>query len=239
MALFNSYNPWSYYEANPELKKAVDQIRSGYFNTSSPSLFVEIADHLLHHDTWVLSLAITTTCTYYHSYCLLADYKSYIDCQERVAKFFLVRFFCDVIFCNCSTNNMGDQSRLNIIFLEICFNKLLVHQSHSSMILWFFNFRDEMSGLACASRILLVLANFPVTGQSVNTLKIFGMPALLISLTHRECQLPRKPPVENKEQHQYCSLYCCSVRFDSFNLVTFSLLLMKLLYILWSAEWGS
>ena len=48
--LYNSYNPWSYYEADPELKKAVDQIKSGYFNTSSPSLFVEIADHLLHHD---------------------------------------------------------------------------------------------------------------------------------------------------------------------------------------------
>ena len=41
----------SYYESNPELKKALDQIKSGYFAPATPNLFVDIANHLLYHDT--------------------------------------------------------------------------------------------------------------------------------------------------------------------------------------------
>lgn len=41
----------TYYEANPELKKAIDQIKGGYFTPSTPSMFVDIANHLLYHDT--------------------------------------------------------------------------------------------------------------------------------------------------------------------------------------------
>ena len=40
------YNPWDYYNANPELKKALDQIRDGFFNDDK-ELFNPIIDSLL------------------------------------------------------------------------------------------------------------------------------------------------------------------------------------------------
>lgn len=67
------YNPMKYYEDNAELKKAIDQIKGGYFTPAIPNMFVDIANHLLYHDT----------------YCLLRDYESYVKCQEKVSKFFL------------------------------------------------------------------------------------------------------------------------------------------------------
>ena len=47
------YNPREYYETNPELKKAIDQINSGFFSPSEPSLFHDLTNHLLTHDTLV------------------------------------------------------------------------------------------------------------------------------------------------------------------------------------------
>ena len=46
-----SYNPMSYYETNADLKKAIDQIKGGYFTPATPDMFVDIANHLLYHDT--------------------------------------------------------------------------------------------------------------------------------------------------------------------------------------------
>ena len=46
----HSYNPRQYYEANPELRQAIDQLASGYFSPEAPDQFREIADHLLNHD---------------------------------------------------------------------------------------------------------------------------------------------------------------------------------------------
>ena len=40
-----------YYETNPELKKAIDKIKGGYFTPATPNMFVDIANHLLYHDT--------------------------------------------------------------------------------------------------------------------------------------------------------------------------------------------
>ncbi|HLO48114.1 MAG TPA: glycogen/starch/alpha-glucan phosphorylase [Kamptonema sp.] len=64
------YNPRQYYEQNQELKEVCDRIASGYFSPEAPDLFHPLVDSLLNHD----------------QYMLLADYQSYIDCQERVSQ---------------------------------------------------------------------------------------------------------------------------------------------------------
>lgn len=66
------YTPWDYYAGNDSLREAVDLIASGYFSGGDMSLFAPLVESLLHHDP----------------YLLLADYQSYIDCQDRVAEAF-------------------------------------------------------------------------------------------------------------------------------------------------------
>ncbi len=63
------YNPRGYYESNPDLREAIDQIRSGYFSWGDRELFRPLVENLLNHDPFLL----------------LADYQSYIDCQDRVS----------------------------------------------------------------------------------------------------------------------------------------------------------
>jgi starch phosphorylase len=63
------YNPRRYYESNPYLREAIDQIRSGNFSRGDRELFGPLADNLLNHDPFML----------------LADYQSYIDCQDGVS----------------------------------------------------------------------------------------------------------------------------------------------------------
>jgi glycogen phosphorylase len=69
----NGYNPRDYYNSNPELKLVLDRISSGVFSHGDCTLFKPIVDNLLNHDP----------------YLLLADYQSYIDCQDRVAEAYL------------------------------------------------------------------------------------------------------------------------------------------------------
>ncbi|HOP85363.1 MAG TPA: glycogen/starch/alpha-glucan phosphorylase [Syntrophorhabdaceae bacterium] len=73
MNLRQSYNPFMYYEKNEELKKAIDQIRDGYFSPEQLNLFQPIVNALLQRD----------------EYFVLADYESYIECQERVGRTYL------------------------------------------------------------------------------------------------------------------------------------------------------
>ncbi len=63
------YHPLSYYESNPYLREAIDQLRSGHFSQGDGELFRPLVDNLLDHDPFML----------------LADYQSYIDCQYRVS----------------------------------------------------------------------------------------------------------------------------------------------------------
>ncbi|OPY82027.1 MAG: Maltodextrin phosphorylase [Syntrophorhabdus sp. PtaU1.Bin153] len=65
-----SYDPHRYYEENKELKQVIGQIQSGYFSPGAPRLFDPIVDSLLHHDPFFV----------------LADYQSYIECQEKVTE---------------------------------------------------------------------------------------------------------------------------------------------------------
>jgi starch phosphorylase len=64
----SGYNPWDYYNGNPNLKEVLDQIASGYFSRGDYNLFKPLVDSLLYDD----------------QYLLLADYQAYIDCQDRV-----------------------------------------------------------------------------------------------------------------------------------------------------------
>lgn len=64
----NGYDPREYYQKDPELKRVIDMIASNYFNRKEPGLFKSIVDGLLNVDY----------------YCLLTDYRSYIDTQEKV-----------------------------------------------------------------------------------------------------------------------------------------------------------
>jgi starch phosphorylase len=63
------YAPRSFYESNANLREAIDQIRSGHFSQGNRELFAPLVDNLLDHD----------------SFLLLADYQSYIDCQDQVS----------------------------------------------------------------------------------------------------------------------------------------------------------
>jgi len=64
------HDPWAIYRGNPELAMAVDMIRTGAFSPAEPDLFHPIVDSLLSGGD---------------HYLLLADYASYVTCQERVA----------------------------------------------------------------------------------------------------------------------------------------------------------
>ncbi len=62
------YNPREYYESNPSLREILDSLSSGEFSHGDRSLFEPLVNSLLTQD----------------EYLLLADYQSYIDCQDRV-----------------------------------------------------------------------------------------------------------------------------------------------------------
>ena len=63
------YNPWDYYNANPELKRAIDMIDSDFFSPARPGLCNSLIDSLLHQGD---------------PFMVLADYAAYVECQERV-----------------------------------------------------------------------------------------------------------------------------------------------------------
>lgn len=69
---YQGYNPYSYYESNADLKKVLDMIAGGYFSPENKDLFKSIYESLVYQD----------------EYMLLADYQSYIDCQDKVDKVF-------------------------------------------------------------------------------------------------------------------------------------------------------
>ena len=64
------YRPIDYYQANEELKAVIDLIGSGFFSHGNRDLFQPLVDCLLYDDPFLL----------------LADYQSYLDCQEEVSR---------------------------------------------------------------------------------------------------------------------------------------------------------
>jgi starch phosphorylase len=66
----SGYEPIEYYQSNPELKLVLDRLSTGFFSHGERELFKPIVDNLLYSDPFFL----------------LADYQSYIECQERVSQ---------------------------------------------------------------------------------------------------------------------------------------------------------
>jgi starch phosphorylase len=64
------YNPRHYYETLPALRNVIDALYSGQFSRGNRDLFRPLLDSLLYQD----------------SYLLLADFESYIHCQDQVAE---------------------------------------------------------------------------------------------------------------------------------------------------------
>jgi starch phosphorylase len=67
------YRPRDVVDTNSELAKVLSDIAGGRFSPEEPKLFAPLVDSLLTRD----------------EYMLLADYASYVECQERVARAFL------------------------------------------------------------------------------------------------------------------------------------------------------
>ncbi|EKT55991.1 glycogen/starch/alpha-glucan family phosphorylase [Providencia sneebia] len=69
----NYYHPRWYYENDPELKQVIDQISHGYFKPDAPSFYQDLTHSLLDGGD---------------PYLLFADYRSYIETQEKVDDLF-------------------------------------------------------------------------------------------------------------------------------------------------------
>lgn len=69
MAKRNTYRPQEYYEQDPELRQAINQLLEGHFSPDNPGLFHPIVRSLLDVD-WFFTLA---------------DFSSYVACQDRVS----------------------------------------------------------------------------------------------------------------------------------------------------------
>jgi glycogen phosphorylase len=67
------YDPYRFYESDLELKRVIDQIASGRFSPGEPYLFAPIVDALLREGDYFM---------------VLADYRSYVDTQDRVDELF-------------------------------------------------------------------------------------------------------------------------------------------------------
>ena len=70
------HDPRSYYNGNAELKKTFDMIQNGFFSPEEPNLFKPIIESLLNQGD---------------HYMVLADYESYVKCQEKISQTFLDR----------------------------------------------------------------------------------------------------------------------------------------------------
>jgi len=64
------YRPMDYYNADQGLREVIELVRSGFFSRGDTELFRPLVDGLLHHDP----------------YLLLADFRSYVDCQAKVSE---------------------------------------------------------------------------------------------------------------------------------------------------------
>jgi starch phosphorylase len=64
------YRPRNFYERDSELREVLDLVRSGFFSRGDGELFKPLIDGLLNHDP----------------FSVLADFRSYVDCQLTVDK---------------------------------------------------------------------------------------------------------------------------------------------------------
>ena len=67
------YQPWDHYHANSELKQVLDMIGSGFFSPEQPDLHKGLVHALTDGGD---------------AFMVLADYESYVACQERVSELY-------------------------------------------------------------------------------------------------------------------------------------------------------
>jgi starch phosphorylase len=67
----SGYDPWDCYHADPELRATLDQIAGDLLSPADPGLFQPLLDRLLDEGD---------------PFMVLADYTSYLQCQERVSQ---------------------------------------------------------------------------------------------------------------------------------------------------------
>ncbi|MBK9572189.1 MAG: glycogen/starch/alpha-glucan phosphorylase [Rhodoferax sp.] len=67
------YNPWVHYDHNAELRQTLDMLRDGFFSPEERDRYKPVFDALTYHGD---------------HYLLLADYTSYIACQDQVGQLF-------------------------------------------------------------------------------------------------------------------------------------------------------
>lgn len=65
----SGYKPREYYEQDEELHQALTQIGTGVFSPAEPGRYRDLLDSLINFGD---------------HYQVLADYRSYVDCQDRV-----------------------------------------------------------------------------------------------------------------------------------------------------------
>jgi glycogen phosphorylase len=70
LSLRKGYKPDVFVEKNKDLKTIIQQLSTGFFSAENPTLFQPIVESLLHND----------------HYLVLADYASYIECQDKVSE---------------------------------------------------------------------------------------------------------------------------------------------------------
>jgi len=70
-AMQGNYDPHSFIDNDPDLKAVINLLESGHFNLFEPNIFNDIIASIRSpHDPWLT----------------LADFRSYVDCQEKVAE---------------------------------------------------------------------------------------------------------------------------------------------------------
>jgi len=69
----DGYNPWSFYDNDPELQKVLEAIRVNQFDPTQPAIFMDIFDNLTRHGD---------------PYFYMADYRPYIEAQQKVEELF-------------------------------------------------------------------------------------------------------------------------------------------------------
>lgn len=70
------YNPWDYYNRDPELKRVIDSLVDGSFDMDEPGIFEPIRKSLLEDGD---------------IYCLLADFRSFVEAAEAADQLYLQR----------------------------------------------------------------------------------------------------------------------------------------------------
>ncbi|MCF8179385.1 MAG: glycogen/starch/alpha-glucan phosphorylase [Sulfuritalea sp.] len=72
-AYATGYNPWVHYDNNAELKQTLDMLRDGYFSPEDRDRYKPVFETLTYHGD---------------RYLLLADFASYVACQEQIGQLY-------------------------------------------------------------------------------------------------------------------------------------------------------